>query len=224
MAAPESIAIGDTPPESTVTAAMDLVAPANAGSFTGSFELLDASGEPLEVADGGSLSVQITAVDLTNPTPVATSTAAPLASGPVLPPPPPGCKYVKSATYPGEIINLINKARADAGVPTLTLNAQLAASAQAHSTDMACNGYFDHKGRNNSTIHDRVVAAGYAPKFSEEMIFCSGYPADAFKWWMGDPPHHDVIVDPRVKEIGVGYAYLPHSSCGSYYAVDLGMP
>ena len=124
----------------------------------------------------------------------------------------------------GEIINLINKARADAGVPTLTLNAQLAASAQAHSTDMACNGYFDHKGRNNSTIHDRVVAAGYAPKFSEEMIFCSGYPADAFKWWMGDPPHHDVIVDPRVKEIGVGYAYLPHSSCGSYYAVDLGMP
>ena len=131
---------------------------------------------------------------------------------------------MKSGTYPGEIVGLINKARTDAGLPALTVNAQLVASAQGHSSDMACNGYFDHTGINKSTIHDRVVAAGYTPRVSEEMIFCTGYLADAFDWWMKDPPHHDVILDTRVKEFGVGYAYLPHTQCGSYFTVDLASP
>jgi uncharacterized protein YkwD len=224
MGAPDATLVQDTSPQSTVMVSVDLVAPAAPGNFSGVFELHDASGEPLDIAGGATLSAQLAAVDLTTPTPSRTEPAPTLVGGPVLPPPPPGCKYTKSASYPSEIMDLINKARAEARVPALTFNAQLATSAQAHSTDMACNGYFDHKGRNNSTVHDRVIAAGYLPKFSEEMIFCSGYPKDAFDWWMGDPPHYDVIVDARVKEFGVGYAYLPHSACGSYYTVDLAVP
>lgn len=52
---------------------------------------------------------------------------------------------------------------------------------------------------------------------------CGGFPKDAFNWWLGDPPHKAVILDDRVKEFGVGYAYLPQTACGSYYVVDLGV-
>jgi uncharacterized protein YkwD len=180
----------------------------------------------VSLGSGTTFSVMVAVADLAaTATPIAQAEAVPVAGGTfVLPVPPADCKFSRSPTYPNEVVDLINKARADAGLPALTVNDQLVKSAQAHSTDMACNAYFDHPGLDKSTIHDRVIAAGYTPKFSEEMIYCSGYPKDAFTWWMGDKDHHDVIVDKRVTELGVGYAYLPHSQCGSYYTVDLAAP
>jgi uncharacterized protein YkwD len=220
MGAPDSVPLTDTAASSTVNVSVDLVAPANAGSFTANFELRDSAGEPLEIANGTAISVKVDVGDVT----LVTNSGAvtPVAGKVVLPPA--DCKYVRSGTYPSEIMGLINKARMDAGLPALTLNPQLAAAAQGHSADMACNNYLDHLGPNKSTIHDRVAAAGYTPSISEEMIFCSGYPKDAFDWWMGDPPHHDVIFDKRLKEFGVGYAYLNHTQCGSYFTVDLASP
>ena len=223
MGAPDAIPVQDTPSKSTVIVSLDLVAPANAGSFTGLFELRDPTGKPVWIDNGQAFSVAVAVADLTPPAAPDASTVIPASSSTtILPLPSPDCKYVKSAAYPGEIVDLINAERARVKLPPLTMNAQLAKSAQAHSADMACNSYFEHAGLNKSTIHDRVVAAGYTPRISEEMIFCSGYPKDAFTWWMGDPPHYDVIVDKRVTEVGVGYAYLPHSPCGSYFTVDLG--
>jgi uncharacterized protein YkwD len=222
LGAPDSVAIADTAPGGTVDIPMELVAPANAGNFTGTFELRDASGEPLVIDNGALLSLSVAVADMTAPT----SEPAPSGAPAPLPVPPADCKYVNSPTYPGEVMDLINQARAQANppLPPLKLSPKLATSAQAHSTDMACNGYFDHPGLNKSTIHDRVVAAGYTPSISEEMIYCSGYPKDAFTWWMGDGPHRDVILDKRVTEFGVGYAYLPKTQCGSYYTVDLASP
>jgi uncharacterized protein YkwD len=224
LSAPDSIAVQDTSPGSVTTISVDLTAPASAGSFTGVFELRDATGKAVMVDGAASFSVTVAVADLGSRTPIAGENVAATSGTFVLPEPPQDCKYSKSATYPTEILDLINKARTDAGLPALSVNDKLIKSAQAHSTDMACNAYFDHPGRDKSTIHDRVIAAGYAPKFSEEMIYCGGYPKDAFTWWMGDKPHHDVIVDPRVTELGVGFAYLPRSQCGSYYTVDLAAP
>ncbi len=227
LGAPDSLPLQDTPAGSTATVSVELLAPATAGAYTSLFELRDPLGNALHFGTGTTFTVNVAVADMTAaaPTPTAApDTGAPSGGPAPLPVPPPECKYSQSASYPGEIVDLINKARTDAGLPALTVNDQLVKSAQAHSTDMACNGYFDHAGLNKSTIHDRVVAAGYAPKFSEEMIFCTGYPKDAFTWWMGDKDHHDVIVDPRVTELGVGYAYLAHSQCGSYYTVDLATP
>lgn len=225
LGAPDSIALQDTRLKSTATATLELVAPAASGAFTGLFELRDAAGKAVALGAGPGLSVNVTVADLSSATPLAGSEVAVISGTPApLPVPPAGCKYVKSGTYPNEVVGLINKARTNAGLPVLKVNDKLVKSAQAHSTDMACNGYFAHSGLNNSTIHDRVVAAGYTPKFSEEMIFCTGYPTDAFTWWWGDKDHHDVIVDTRVTELGVGYAYLPHTQCESYYTVDFGAP
>ena len=127
-----------------------------------------------------------------------------------------------SGSYPGEIVNLINQARSGAGLPALTVNAQLASAAQGHSIDMACFSLLSHTGSNGSTVQQRISAAGYSAAYFEEMIYAGGYPQDAFKWWMGDPTHHEIIFDTRVTDIGVGYAYVSDSAYGGYFTVDFG--
>jgi uncharacterized protein YkwD len=224
LGAADWIPLQDTPAGSSSTVSVELLAPASAGAYTSLFELRDALGNALHFGTATTFSVAVAVADAAAAAAPAPSTEVASGVPAPLPVPPPDCKYTQSATYPGEIVALINKARTDAGLPALTVNDKLVKSAQAHSTDMACNAYFAHPGLNNSTIHDRVVAAGYTPRFSEEMIFCSGYPKDAFTWWWGDKDHKDVILDTRVTELGVGYVYLPHSQCGSYYTVDLAAP
>jgi uncharacterized protein YkwD len=89
---------------------------------------------------------------------------------------------------------------------------------------MACFSLLSHSGSNGSTPSQRISAAGYSASFSEEMIYAGGYPQDAFDWWMGDATHHDVIMDTRVKEIGVGYTYVSDSAYGGYFTVDVASP
>ena len=229
MGAPDSAPVEDTAAKSTVNVSVDLTAPTSDGIYTGVFELRDSNGKPLGIGIEKTFWVKIAVGNVTVPTiPVVTSgvstsavptgagTAAPAATGPA------SCKYVLSGSYPGEIVSLINKARTDAGLPALTVNSQLKAAAQGHSNDMACFSLLSHSGSNGSTPSQRIGAAGYPASYSEEMIYAGGYPQDAFDWWMGDPTHHDVIMDTRVSEIGVGYTYVSDSAYGGYYTVDLG--
>lgn len=224
MGAPDSVPVEDTAPKSTVNVSVDLTAPTNDGLYTGIFELRNSDGKALGIGIEKTFWVKITVGDVTIPTipaassPVATSagTAAAAATGPA------SCKYVLSGSYPGEIVSLINKARTDAGLPALTVNAQLTSAAQGHSTDMACFSLLSHSGSNGSTIQQRIAAAGYVASYAEEMIYASGYPQDAFNWWMGDAVHHAVIFDTRVTDIGVGYTYVSDSAYGGYYTVDVG--
>ncbi len=224
MSAPDTAPVGDTAAKATVNVSVDLVAPNEDGIYTGVFELRNAAGQALAIGTEKTFWVKITVGTATIPTqPPLTLTAVPTITGTVTTPRAPGsCKYVVSGSYPGEIVNLINKARTDAGLPALTVNAQLAAAAQSHSIDMACFSLLSHSGSNGSTPAQRAADAGYPGSLVEEMIYASGYPQDAFDWWMGDPTHHDVIFDTRMVSIGVGYAYVSDSAYGGYYTVDVG--
>ena len=225
MGAPDSAPVDDTAAKSTVNVSVDLTAPTTDGIYTGVFELRNASGQPLAIGIEKTFWVKITVGEATVPTLPAASTAVPTITGTVTTPHGPGsCKYVVSGSYPGEIISLINKARTGAGLPALTVNAQLASAAQGHSIDMACFSLLSHSGSDGSTPQQRASAAGYGGSFVEEMIYAGGYPQDAFDWWMGDPTHHDVIFDTRIASIGVGYAYVSDSAYGGYYTVDVGNP
>jgi uncharacterized protein YkwD len=221
MGSPDAAPIPDTAPKANVNVSIDLVAPATDGTYTGYFELRKPNGDALSIGIEKTFWVKITVGA------VVTPTAPPLGS------PPPGtpasaptgplsCKYVLSGSYPGEIANLINSARTKAGLSALTVDPQLAAAAQGHSTDMACFGNLSHSGSNGSTPAARVAAAGYSGSFRQEIIYASGYPQDAFNWWMGDQVHHDAILDPSATELGVGYAYVSDSAYGGYYTVDFG--
>lgn len=226
MSAPDAAPVDDTAPSATVNVSVDLVAPSTDGNYTGIFELRNAAGTPLAIGIEKNFWVKISVGTAKAPTQVSapvSTTALPTTAGTVTVPKGPGsCKYVVSGSYPGEIASLINKARTDAGLPALAANAQLAAAAQGHSIDMACFSLLSHSGSDGSTPSQRMVAAGFGGSFMEEMIYASGYPQDAFNWWMGDAIHHAIIVDTRINSIGVGYAYVSDSAYGGYYTVDVG--
>ena len=74
--APDFIPVQDTLPGSTATLTVDLVAPASAGTFTGIFELRDASGRTVALEGGQSFSISVAVAALSAPTPVAAQNAA----------------------------------------------------------------------------------------------------------------------------------------------------
>jgi uncharacterized protein YkwD len=224
--APDSAPIQDTASKSNVNVSVDLVAPAADGAYTGYFELRNAKGEPLSIGIEKTFWVKITVGTALTPTaaPLVTATlGTPSGGTPVSKPKgPASCKYVTSSSYPGEIANLINQARAQAGLSALTLDSQLVASAQGHSIDMACFSLLSHTGSDGSSPAARVSAAGYSGAFRQEIIYAGGYPQDAFNLWKNDQIHLDAIFDSNATEMGVGYAYVSDSAYGGYFTVDFG--
>ena len=221
MSSPDSAPVPQTSPKSSVNVSVDLAAPAVDGSYTGYFELRNASGSALSIGGEKTFWVKITVGAVIPPTvsvgtPVSGGTLAVAPTGPL------SCKDVGSPSYLSEIANLINSARAKAGLSTLAINSQLAAAAQGHSTDMACHGLLSHTGSDASTPYQRVLATGYSGSFTTEIIYAGGYPQDALDWWMNDKVHYDAIMDSGITEMGVGYSYVADSSYGSYITVDFG--
>jgi uncharacterized protein YkwD len=226
MSAPDSAPIPDTASKANVNVSVDLVAPAADGAYTGFFELRNANGQALSIGIEKTFWVKITVGTALVPTAAPLNTTVPgTPSGgtPVSKPKgPASCKYVASGSYPGEIANLINQARGQAGLPALTIDSQLTAAAQGHSIDMACFSLLSHSGSDGSTPAQRVAAAGYSGAYRQEIIYAGGYPQDAYNWWMNDQIHHDAILDSSATEMGVGYAYVSDSAYGGYFTVDFG--
>jgi len=224
MESPDSAPIPATEAGKTVDVSIELVAPSVDGAYTGYYELKNASGETLAIGIEKTFWVKIL---IGNAAPAAVSTTA---STPVSAVPtvkvrgPASCDYSTSSSYQNEIAALINSARAQNGLPALAINPQVTAAAQAHSIDMACHGLISHSGSDGSTVHQRVVAAGYNPSRSSEIIYGSGFPQTAFDWWMNDQIHRNEILNPNVTEMGVGYAYVATTALGGYYTVDFASP
>jgi uncharacterized protein YkwD len=220
MEAPDSAPVPQTLAGDTVDVSVDLVAPSKDGSYTGFFELHDAAGEvvpiglektfwvKIDVGSGGSLPTAA---------PGATLESGGGSNGGG------NCQASENAGYVGQVLDLINAERADAHVPSLSLNAQLSAAAQAHSVDMACNNFISHTGSNGSSIQQRIAAAGYVSSYSLEIIAVGG-PQDAMAQWNDDPLHHNAIVDRNVTEVGIGWADSPNSGYGGHFTVDLASP
>ncbi len=223
MEAPDSAPIPPTGPGQTVNVSVDLVAPTADGAYTGFFAIDDSSDQTVPIGLYQGFWVKITVGNAVLPSSVAANETPTVDTTPVpVPRGPASCKYVVSSSYPSEIADLINSARKQNGLPTLSINSRLVAAAQGHSIDMACHGLLSHTGSDTSTIYQRLVAAGYDPVNYLEIIYGGGYPQDAFNWWMNDQPHRDAILSPDVVEMGVGYAYISDTAAGSYYTVDFG--
>ena len=221
MDAPDSSPVPQTAADANADVSVELLAPTLDGAYTGYFELRNDAGEVIPIGTENSFWVKIVignvAIPSTTPIISTPSSGTPLYT----PGGPRSCDYIVSPSYPNEIAELINSARAEAGLPALTINAQLAAAAQDHSIDMACFGNLSHTGSDSSSPYERVTAAGYSG-FLEEIIYASGYPQSAFDWWMNEPVHREAILNPNARAMGVGYAYVSTSLYGGYYTVDFG--
>jgi uncharacterized protein YkwD len=224
MASPDSVPVPETEAGKTVDVSVELTAPSVDGSYTGFYELKKANGETLAIGIEPTFWVKIL---IGNAPPVAVNTSAftPISGVPTIKVTgPASCNYSSSSSYQTELANLINSARAEAGLPALMVNAALTAAAQGHSIDMACHGLISHTGSDGSTPQQRIAAAGYFASRSSEIIYGSGYPQTAVDWWMSDQIHRDEILNPYVTEMGVGYAYVQGTSAGGYYTVNFASP
>lgn len=219
MSAPESAPVPQTLSGKDVNVSVELVAPTRDGSYTGNFELHDEKGNVVPIGLEKTFWVKITvgAGSPSTPLPKSTPVSGATQNG--------TCQYNEDAGYVNELLALINAQRTSAGVPAVTLNAQLSAAALAHSIDQACNGFTGHIGSNGSTIGDRIYAAGYSPSYYVEIIApAADTPQAAIAQWNGSAIHRMAMLDPKATEIGIGYVYSSTSLYGYYVTVDLASP
>lgn len=109
----------------------------------------------------------------------------------------------------------INAERAKAGLPALSLNAELSSLARAHSADMLSNNYFAHDNASGCSSSCRLTNAGFLWNMSGENIYVmSGYAIAvdrvvemAIESWMGSAGHRENILNPDFTEEGIGIAY-----------------
>lgn len=142
---------------------------------------------------------------------------------------PNGCQVSYNDSYISQILDLINNARANNGLPGLSLQDPLSAAATAHSQDMACNNFTSHTGSDGSSWYDRIRAQRYNDAYASENIYYGspsfgGDAQGAFDWWWNSPVHKANILNPTITEIGIGYVFNSNSSYGGYYTVDFAKP
>jgi uncharacterized protein YkwD len=217
---PDSLLLVETAPGKNLDISVVLSAPARDGVFTGLYELRNPAGQVIPIGQMKSVWVKImvgTAVVAQPPVETTPGVEVTVTPGGA-------CHPGQDGGVGAQILELVNQVRAENKLRALSLNDQLTSAAQGHSDDMACNNFTGHNGSDGSSIHERVVAAGYAPSYSEEIIYAGGGAQDAFSWWLNDKTHRDAILNRNAVHIGVGYSYLAGSAYGSYITVDFASP
>lgn len=223
MGAPLFAPIVVTVPNEKALVSVDLTAPAANGTYAGYFTLHNSADKIVPIGVEKTFWVKVV-VGGSAIVPTTSSGASPTQSGSAPKGGGANCNYSQNAGYVNQIASLINAERANAGLSALNVNAQLAASAQGHAADMACNNMISHTGSDGSSSSSRIHASGYSGSYSEEIIYGGGGPQAAMIWWMSDQIHRDAILNPRTSELGAGYAYFSNGSYGDYIAVDFGSP
>ena len=125
--------------------------------------------------------------------------------------------------WPAYILARINKVRADHGLNTLTLVAELSHAAQAHAEDCVQRGWGSHVGSDGAVLKTRLERAGYFSRNSGENWVQARNAVRAFDWWYGEippnDPHRRNILGSRYTEIGIGIA---HTGSSYVFITDFG--
>jgi stress response protein SCP2 len=123
----------------------------------------------------------------------------------------------------GEVVARTNAERARAGLVPLTVDRRLAAAAQAHTADMVARGFFAHETPDGVSVADRVLAAGYPYSVVAENIAAGQHTAaEVVDGWLDSPGHRANILNPAVRQIGVGFT--PGGPCGTTWTQVFGTP
>ncbi len=154
---------------------------------------------------------------------------------------------IAEKTTQGEILNVINEARAVArdcqdgnglvsAAPALTWSNDLYASAYEHSSDLAQSNTFSHygsgeasdvTGSNNgraSYFNERIKANGYVEYKTIGENIAGGQTTiqDAVTAWLASPAHCTNLMNANFKEIGVAVVTNSSSDYGIYWTQNFG--
>lgn len=118
-----------------------------------------------------------------------------------------------------DMIDEVNRRRADAGCPSVRLRDTLSRAAQRHSADMSHHERLSHAGTDGSRPVDRMRAAGYRPGPAGEVIAAgSATPVSTVALWMDSPSHRAIVLTCRYTDAGIGVADGPG---GPWWTLDL---
>lgn len=109
-----------------------------------------------------------------------------------------------------QILDAVNQARIENGLPALAVSPLLNTAAQRHVEDVVANGNWGHYGSGGSNIQLRAARVGYSSSSVSENWVAVADPGQAIGWWMDDWIHRVNILEPRWDEIGVGAAQAPN--------------
>jgi serralysin len=107
------------------------------------------------------------------------------------------------------VLELTNIERSKLSLSPLTFNTQLLNAAETHSQNMALQDFFSHTGKDGSSLGSRISATGYQFSAAAENIAGgSSTPEQVVSSWMNSSGHRANILNPNLKEIGIGYYFL----------------
>lgn len=105
---------------------------------------------------------------------------------------------------PQTIIELTNKERAAAGLPTLKESKELDAAATAKAADMFASDYWAHNAPDGTEPWTFILNSGYAYLHAGENLARDfNNPSSVVEAWMKSSTHKANIVSPKYQDIGV---------------------
>ena len=130
------------------------------------------------------------------------------------------------------VLEEVNKARgqaracgteAFASAPAVSWNDRLAATALAHSRDMADQNYFSHTGSDGSQVGERAKRDGYNwRRIGENIATGQGTAERAVAGWLRSPGHCANLMNPDFAEMGAAYATSDQSETGIFWTQVFG--
>ena len=113
------------------------------------------------------------------------------------------------------------------GLSPVRIEPLLTVEARAHAWDMSRHDYFAHVALEGGMVGQRASQAGYRWRLVlENLAAGQTTPKEAVEGWKGSAGHRKAMLDPNIRELGVGYAYLPGDNgrikAFHYWAMSMG--
>ncbi len=132
------------------------------------------------------------------------------------------------------VLEAVNEARGQAracgtqafgSAPALSWNDRLAATALAHSRDMADQNFFSHTGSDGSQVGERAKRDGYSwRRIGENIATGQGTAERAVAGWLRSPGHCANLMNPDFTQMGAAYATSDQSDTGIFWTQVFGRP
>jgi len=175
------------------------------GKMWGWYAIYEPSSGCVGVASGLYIKSGTTATPAPAPAPKPTPAPTPA------PTPTPGTTTPPAGISQDEqtLLNLVNKARSDAGVGALQIDMDVMKTARLKAKDMVDNNYFSHQSPTYGSPFDMMRQFGITFKTAGENIAGNQTVQGAFNAWMNSEGHRRNILNGSFNYTGIGIVSSP---------------
>ena len=119
------------------------------------------------------------------------------------------------------LLELLNASRRDAGLAPVQTHEGLARIADAHTRDMAANGFFGHVSPTTGDPSSRVRAAGLKFAIVAENVGIGQSPEEVHRALLESPGHRANVLNTKLTHVGIGVALKDHEGRRDVIATEL---